>query len=61
MKIETKYNIDDRVEIGELGRTGSITSISYDGVRIRYMIRYFDNSCQQSATFYDDEIKKVEK
>jgi len=61
MNIETKYDINDRVEILELGRTGSITNINYDGTQVNYTVRYFDNGNPQSVVFYDTEIKKVEK
>lgn len=61
MNLETKYNIDDRVEIIELARTGSVINISYDGTRLNYTIRYFDNGTPLNTVFYDAEIKKVGK
>ena len=60
MTLETKYDLDARVEIIEIGRTGSIVEISFDW-KLRYHVRYFDNGCPQTVIFYEDEIREVKK
>lgn len=61
MNLETKFDIDDRVEIIEIGRTGSVTGINYDGVHVSYNVRYFDNSAVCNVAFYDYELRMIEK
>jgi len=60
MNLITLFNINNRVEIIEIGRTGYIINIAYDGT-ISYAVRYFDNSSPQIVTFYEQELRLVKK
>lgn len=60
MELKTRLNINDRVEIIELGRSGSVVEISYDGVNLTYSVRYFDNGHLCAVPFYDSELRRIE-
>jgi hypothetical protein len=56
MKINTKYNIKDKVYIEALNLEGKITSIYIDSVGSSYNVRYFFESKPCSCNFEEDEI-----
>ena len=51
MKVESKFDIDEKVSIKALGVVGVITFIGFDGVKINITVRYFDNGSPQSVVF----------
>ena len=59
MKVEFEFEIDDRVEIIELARTGCVIELCFDGTKKIYRVRYFDNGSPQTVMFYADELKRV--
>ena len=57
MKIETKFDLDDRVEILELKRSGIIKSIWITVHGVEYKVRYFDSGEAKIIYFFENEIK----
>lgn len=61
MKINTKFNIKDKVKITELKREGKITSIYISETGIQYNVRFFEGADVKTVYFYEDELKEPEK
>ena len=57
MKIETKFDIHDRVRIAELERTGRVISLWIIPKGIEYQVRYFDNGEARTVYFFEDELE----
>lgn len=57
MKIETKYDLKNIVEITELKRPGVIKSIWLTDQGIEYQVRYFDSGEARTVYFFEDELK----
>ena len=57
MKVDTLYNIDDKVYITELERPGRVTSIWLTRRDILYEVRYFEGGKLQEVYFTVDEIQ----
>lgn len=55
MKIETKFDICQRVYILELKIYGKIIAIHINN-STRYLVRYFDDKISQECYFYEDEL-----
>lgn len=59
MKIETLYNINQKVYITELKICGLILSININSY-IKYYIRYFDGCDAKECYFLENELKEQE-
>lgn len=59
MKIETKYDIKDKVKILELERSGYITAIYIGRGYYQYYVRYFDKCEAKDVYFYEQELQKI--
>ncbi len=57
--IAFKHGVGERVEIIEIGRTGEVIEVRWDGIKVQYLVRYFDNSSPNSVIFYVDELRGV--
>ena len=58
MKIETEYDIGDKVWITVLERPGKVSSIWITQKGIQYEVRYFEGGKLQEVYFTKDEIQK---
>ena len=56
MTINTKFSIGQKVRIGELDRTGTVTEIFVNEFGTQYRVRYFDNASPQTVTFFEREL-----
>lgn len=59
MKINTKFNLNQRIYIIELKCWGKIKTLFYDG-EIFYKVRYFDNKDPKEVYFLEDELSDKE-
>ena len=55
---ELKFQINEKVKINELERTGRIISIWITKSGIQYEVRYFDKCEARNVYFYEDEIAR---
>jgi hypothetical protein len=61
MKIETKYDIKDKVEITELGAAGRVVSIWITPTGIQIEVKYFMDGKLNKEYFYEDELDATRK
>lgn len=59
MKINTKYNIDEKVYIPELKIYGIITGVCFYA-QLKYDVRFFDGFSPQQCLFLENELTKEE-
>ncbi len=59
MKIETKFDLGEKVQIKELNRHGKIKAIYINRTAITYSVRYFDNAKAEEIYFDEDELEKI--
>lgn len=59
MKIEPKFDINEKVKIPELEVKGKISGIFVDSGGMTYRVRYFDKAERREVYFTDDEIEKI--
>ncbi len=55
MKINTKFNIDQKIYIKELKILGTVISIIYTN-RLEYLVRYFNEFEPKTIYFLEDEL-----
>lgn len=55
MKINTKFNIDQKVYIKQLKIWGTVLSFTYSS-RLEYYIRFFDKFEPKNIYFLEDEL-----
>jgi len=58
VKIETKYNLAQKIWIPEIERPGIITEIFIDTFGVQYRIRYFTNSEAKTVVFFESELRE---
>jgi hypothetical protein len=59
MKINTKFNIDQKIYIKELKIWGTIISIVYT-TRLEYFVRYFNDFEPKNIYFLENELQENE-
>lgn len=58
MNITCKHDLDDKVVIKPLEKTGYILSIWIDRKGLRYQVRYLHSAEMKENYFYENELKK---
>lgn len=59
MKIEIKFDINDKVKITPLNCKGIIQSIWITEKGIKYEVRYFDKAEAKNIYFYAEELERI--
>lgn len=57
MKLNNKFNIDDKVNIVELDRPGRVIGLYVTKGEIDYQVRFFSNGDAKNIYFKEDELK----
>jgi len=57
MKIETKYDLSQKIWIPELERPGIIIEIYFDSFGLQYKVRYFNNGEVKTVCFLQAELR----
>ena len=59
MKIVTKFNINQKVNIPEIKIQGVVQSIWILPQGIKYEVRYFDNAKVNTVFFFEHELSEI--
>lgn len=59
MKLNTKYDIGDRVFIEELNIRGYVDSVDIDRAGIRYYVKYFFGGDFKGSYFPEEVLRKI--
>ncbi len=61
MKIETKYNIRDKIYISDLKISGVVVGFYFGDHGLQYNIRHFKDNKADTNYFYDFEIESFKE
>lgn len=61
MKLETKFNILDKVIITALGHPAIVIEVGYDGVGVWYELEYWWDGLIRTVYLYEDELTPCEQ
>lgn len=56
MKINSKFDIFDKIYIPEISRDGKIIAIWITSLALEYKVKYFHNGDVKEAYFLEDEL-----
>ena len=59
VKVETKFNILDRVRIIEIGSPATVLKVQFHGIGILYQLEYWMNGEIKTVWLYEGELKAM--